>query len=34
MTTEYLGSHEGWKIAGQDRVSFDPLQIPIFMRPI
>ena len=34
MTTEYLGSHEGWRIAGQDRVSFDPLQIPIFMRPI
>jgi SAM-dependent methyltransferase len=34
MTTEYLGSHEGWKIAGQDRIGNDPLQLPIFMRPI
>ena len=34
MTTEYLGSHEGWMIAEQGRIDNDPLQLPIFMRPV
>ena len=34
MTTEYLGSHEGWTIAGQQGIKNDPLQLPIFMRPV
>jgi SAM-dependent methyltransferase len=34
MTAEYLGSHEGWMVAEQGRIDHDPLQIPIFMRPV
>jgi SAM-dependent methyltransferase len=34
MTTEYLGSHEGWTIAEQGRIDNDPLQLPIVMRAV